>query len=213
MSRLLHCLEELLWPARFQCLCCARCSEGESLCPDCREQLEQLRLQDQEGDVRSVWAYDGQAGKLVRGLKDRCVADCAAVLADGLAEVIRSMPLPQDTVLTWVTMPDERLRMRGIDHGRLLCEAVAERTGMEARALLKRRGNAHPQRGLSREERLKNLKGCYTSAEAFCGCVLLIDDVFTTGATAQICADVLRAGGASRVFVATATRTVSFENG
>lgn len=204
--RLFRMLEDVLWPRALQCLCCESCTEGELLCPDCAAQLRNLRLPMTDGPVQSVWAYKECAGRLVRGLKDGCVADCAKVLAEGMAEVVREMQLPPDTVLTWVTMPRARRRVRGIDHGRILCEELAARTGLETRELLKRTGEGHTQRGLSRQQRLRNLAGRFACDAEIHGTVLLIDDVFTTGATAQACTEVLCRSGAEAVYMLTATR-------
>lgn len=212
MSRWLAALEDILCPRGIQCLCCdARAEEG-LLCSECMEQLQQLRLSDQEGDIQSVWSYSGCAKRLVLGLKEDCVADCASVLADGMADVIREMNLPPHTVLTWVTMPARRRRVRGIDHGRLLCKAVAARTGMEAREILQRIGTGHTQRGLPGAKRRQNLSGRFQCSERLSGPVLLIDDVLTTGATAQVCREVLLQSGAEAVYVLTATCVTNQHN-
>lgn len=204
--RLLRTLEDLLWPRAFQCLCCETVSEGDWLCPECARQLEKQRLPDAGGSIRSVWSYAGVAGTLVRGLKDRCIADCARVLAEGMAEVIREMELPPETVLTWVTMPPKRANVRGMDHGMLLCREVAVRTGLPMRRMLDRL-DGRTQRGMNREQRLRNLHGKFSCGERMSGPVLLIDDVLTTGATVSVCAQTLMAGGAEAVYVVTATKT------
>lgn len=209
--RLLRVLADALWPRGLQCLCCERCTDGELLCPECAAQLQRLRLPMENGPVQSVWVYSGCASRLVVGLKDNCIADCAKVLAEGMAEVVRDMQLPSDTVLTWATMPKARLRERGIDHGRMLCEEIAARTGMKARKLLVRTRDGHTQRGLSKVQRWRNLEGRFGCKEALSGAVLLIDDVLTTGATVQTCSDVLKRGGAQEVFVITATRVKKFD--
>ena len=209
MISLLRKLEDILWPRGLKCICCDEYAQGEPLCPDCRNALEAMRLSPkQTGDdqVRSVYRYDGVAKQLVLALKLENVADAAIPLADAMAAVALEMQLPPDTVLTWVTMPDQRRRQRGIDHGRRLCEAVAARTGLPAQKLLSRTGRFHTQRGLSREERLRNLGGTVACNQNVTTPVLLIDDVLTTGATISICAEVLLKAGAPAVYALTATR-------
>lgn len=205
-------VEELVWPRGFQCLCCDKRSYGESLCRDCRQNLNDLRLQNERGDVRSAWKYADTARKLVTELKYNCSGDCAAVLAEGMADVIRQMQLPDDTALTWVPMPKRRKRDRGIDHGQELCRCVAAAAGMEIRPLLERHGNARTQRGLSKEKRLTNLKDGFLCNERITGSVLLVDDVLTTGATIWACVDALMSSGAMRVYAVTATRAMLAEN-
>lgn len=207
-----NAVEDLVWPRGFQCLCCDRRSYGESLCRDCRQNLNDLRLQNEHGDVRSAWKYADSARKLVTELKYNCSGDCAAVLAEGMADVIRQMKLPDDTVLTWVPMPKRRRRDRGIDHGQELCRCVAAAAGMEMRPLLERKGAARTQRGLSKEKRLTNLKDGFLCSERIAGSVLLVDDVLTTGATIWACVDALMSSGATRVYAVTATRAMPADN-
>lgn len=213
MIRLLRKLEEVLWPRGVKCLCCDDLSGGEFLCPTCVESLQAMRLDAPEQgseSVRSVYRYDGVAKKLVLLLKEECAADAALVLAKNMAEPVLELNLPPDTVLTWVSMPDIRRKKRGIDHGRTLCKAVAAQTGMEVRQLLVRTRNAHTQRGLNREARLRNLSGTFACREHIDHPVLLIDDVMTTGATAEQCSAILKAAGATQVYVLTATKAMSW---
>lgn len=215
MTRLLRAFDHFIAPSGVQCLCCEELSYGEYLCENCRKALQEMQIPAEEagdGDVRSVYRYDGTAKELVILLKEDLLVNAAHALADGMAEVINTMAIPHDTVMTWVTMPERRRRKRGIDHGRELCEAVACRSGLEARQLLKRKGRVHTQRGLNREKRLRNLQGTFFCEERINGPVLLIDDVLTTGATVSACAEVLMAAGATRVFVLTATKAVLKRN-
>lgn len=211
MRRFLRWLEDVFWPRGVKCLCCDTLSEGEFLCPTCAEALAKMRLsQDEQGraEFRSVYRYDGVAKQLVRLLKFGGMADAAIPLAQGMANALREMSLPQNVVLTWVTMPRTRRLKRGMDHGRTLCEAVAALTGLESRQLLERVGSVRTQRGLDHKARMQNLAGTIVCHESISGSVLLIDDVMTTGATATLCAEVLRAAGASQVYVLTATHTM-----
>lgn len=211
MIRLLRKLEDMLWPRGVKCLCCDDLSGGALLCPTCADALKAMRLAPSErgyGQHRSVYRYDGAAKQLVLLLKEQCAADAALALADGLSAAVRDMELPPDTVMTWVSMPELRRTKRGIDHGRTLCEAVAAQTGHEVRQLLERTRNVHTQRGLDREARLQNLSATFACRARIDHAVLLIDDVMTTGATAEQCSVILREAGAPQVFVLTATKVL-----
>ncbi|MGN1021662.1 MAG: ComF family protein [Aristaeellaceae bacterium] len=220
-------LMSAVYPRRTLCLLCGGLSHGAFLCGDCRERLETLRLTGplcpecghpvRDGEcrfchgqslcrMRSVWRHEDAALMLVHRLKYQAVADCAQPLAQGIAELARSMGLPANTVITWVTMPRRRLRERGIDHGRCLAEETARLLGMPCRQLLTRRGEGHTQHGLTRKERLKNLAGAFICEEELYQPVLLVDDVMTTSATAQRCAVSLLEAGARGVVVITATQ-------
>ena len=205
----LDILEDVLWPRGVKCLCCDSLSEGELLCPDCRKGLAVMRLAAQDvGDerVRSVFRHDGIAKDLVLRLKLECLADAATVLAQYMTEEIRHMELPSNTLLTWVAMPERRRQERGIDHGRILCEAVGALSGLQVKGVLKRTCKVHTQRGLGREERLRNLNGSFSCVEHLSCPVLLIDDVKTTGATISTCAEALVSAGATEVYALTATK-------
>lgn len=211
MRHWLSTLGEVFWPRGLKCMCCDELSEGNALCPACRKALRALRLDRAEAGedgIRSVYRYDGTAKALVLLLKGSCLVDAAEVLAADMYEAMKTMAIPPDTVLTWVTMPAQRLRVRGIDHGRALCEALGRISGMPVRQLLTRKGKLHTQRGLSKEARLQNLSGTLMCEEPLSRPVLLVDDVLTTGATASACAEVLMAAGARAVYVLTATRVM-----
>ena len=209
MKRLHFLLTEVLWPRKLICLCCAENSGGEFLCADCARELDALRIDPADRFVDgacSIWRYSGCVSRLIISLKLKCLADAAHVLADGMAEAVSDLCLPADTVLTWVSMPQRRLRVRGIDHGRILCEAVAQRCGLPARQLLRRTKRVHTQRGLNRAQRMSNLAGSIEAIGPLNRPVLLIDDVLTTGATASVCTQALKRAGATDVYVLTAAR-------
>ena len=207
--KLFQVLTDIFWPRGTACLCCDELIDGGIICPDCQDALDAVRMKHEEqGDVRSAYHYDGLAKRLVIMLKMECAADAADVLAEAMAEEICGMNMPENTVLTWVTMPKRRFRERGIDHGRKLCEAVSRRCGLQVCQLLERQGRFRTQRGLKQEERLHNLNGTVVCTKQVDVPVLLIDDVTTTGATVSVCAEALMAAGAPYVAALTATRAM-----
>jgi predicted amidophosphoribosyltransferase len=72
--------------------------------------------------------------------------------------------------------------------------------------LLRRRKNTPSQTGLSRSERALNLSSAFEVCRTPPDCVIVVDDVFTTGATVHEIAKTLKRAGASRVEVLTAAR-------
>lgn len=192
------------YPDAAVCLLCGRAAEGELLCRDCRDGLDACAV---PGDEHAVWRYDQEAGRLVRMLKERAVGPAAEILARGIAEKLEKLDVPEDAVITSVPMPVLRRRERGIDHGWKLAQALSARTGLAAKPLLKRKArNARTQRGLSAEERIRNMKDAFAPLGDAPDTVILVDDVLTTGATVSACSDCLRAAGCSRVIILAATR-------
>jgi ComF family protein len=156
--------------------------------------------------------YLSEAGNLnplaraVRALKfhgHRAVGRClGAALAD-------LGPIPPDALLVPVPLHPTRLRERGYNQAYLLAQGLSRRCGrpLETRALVRHRPTP-AQATLDAAARRANLTGAFRASNAIAGAsVVLVDDVFTTGATADACARALRAAHASRVIVLTVART------
>lgn len=105
-----------------------------------------------------------------------------------------------------VPMSRWKLLVRGYNAADLLAERVARHSGLPYLAgLLRKVRRTRPQADLSLEERLTNPRGAYR-ARRIRGSILLVDDVLTTGATANACAEALRQAGASDVHLAVLAR-------
>jgi ComF family protein len=104
------------------------------------------------------------------------------------------------------------LRERGFNQALLLAKELSQRTGIPYfKTILKKRKPTLPQVNLSGAERERGLRGAFhmVEKEALAGkSVLLVDDVYTTGATVNECAKVLRKGGAGKVHVLTLAHAI-----
>lgn len=131
-------------------------------------------------------------------------------MASGLASLVLDVAPPdRPDLITWVPAAPERLREVGLDHGRTLAELVAERLGLPVAPTLVRVRRTEPQMRLPQGARRKNLRGAFLAPEAVPPEVMLIDDVYTTGATAGEAGRALKAGGAVKVTVLCAARAMS----
>lgn len=151
--------------------------------------------------ARAVARYDGPARALVHGLKysDRhdLVRPMARWMVRAGAELLAHSDLLVPVPLHWM-----RLWRRRFNQAALLAGAISEVTGhATAFQALRRVRRTRPQFGLSRHERAENVQGAFRvdpSVPVAGQRVLLIDDVFTTGATANAAAHrLIRAGAAS----------------
>lgn len=131
--------------------------------------------------------------------------------AERSREISSSLPLQDWTqwadALVYVPASPEALLRRGFDHMERVAEIVARRTGMAlVHALVSCKG-ARDQRELGRGERLANRSGSFSlAADALPRRIILIDDVFTTGATLSAAAHVLLDGGAHEIRTVTCCR-------
>ena len=208
-------LRDTVWPEGALCCACGRITDGETLCPSCRLDLQAqgyVFSWDQAEPVPGVvaWGLRPHTGihrTLVLRLKFDAEARAARTLSSLVLPLPENLSFSRDTVITWVTMPESRYRNRAIDHGRLLAEAVARQLSLSCRQLLARRDRKEKsQLTLSGAGRRANLKGAFEPLERISFPVLLIDDVRTTGTTIARCVEALRNGGAEKITAITMTR-------
>jgi ComF family protein len=143
----------------------------------------------------------------VRSLKYRRRRQVAEALGGLLAE---RYPFRSDALLVPVPLHLGRLRARGFNQALLLARALGRRRGLPVAArVLARARPTEAQTGLPAADRRRNLRDAFivrSTAAIECRPVVLVDDVLTTGATADACARALLAAGARRVDVYTAGR-------
>lgn len=155
-------------------------------------------------------AIAGRASPLaasVQALKYRRRRIVADALGDLLAE---RYPFTTEAVLVPVPLHVARLRERGFNQALLLARALGRRRKLPVLpTALSRTRATRGQPGLGADARRRNLAGAFTVVDAAAirkRHVVLVDDVLTSGATADACAAALLAAGASRVDVYTAGR-------
>jgi len=160
--------------------------------------------------ARSLAAYEGPLREAIHA----CKYQGARRVADALGVVLANAIPPEvaDGVRAVVPVPlhASRLRERGYNQAEALAHPVARRLGVPCLpAALRRCRQEAPQARSGAAARRTNVAGAFApGAHAVWGTVLLVDDVFSTGATADACAQALRAGGARRVHVLTLARAL-----
>jgi ComF family protein len=154
--------------------------------------------------ARAAVAYEGPARPLVAAWKERGRRRLARVFADLVVDVVRR---PSVQALTFVPADPTRGLWRGQNPAETLARLLALAWELPLEPLLERVRSIPPQRGLSRGERRRNVRGAFRATTAPAA-VALIDDVYTTGATVGAAATELRRAGARSVEVVTFARTV-----
>ncbi|MGH3004826.1 MAG: double zinc ribbon domain-containing protein [Gaiellaceae bacterium] len=156
------------------------------------------------GSARAAVAYEGAARRLVGAWKERGLGRIARLAADLVAE---NVPPPRVDALTWIPGDADRSRWRGVNPAEGLARELAARWELPAVALLKRTRPIARQRGLPRSARRKNVQDAFSATTAP-AVVAVVDDVYTTGATAAVAAAALKRSGAGAVHVVTFARAV-----
>jgi len=200
---------------------------GADLCAGCRRGLPWLREPrcrrcGLPGSCRrcpaaaqafdAAWApvaYAGTVPTLVGALKLRRARVAAGPMVAAMARAPRWL-CGEAPVLVPVPTAGARARSRGFDQAAVLAAGLAARGAGELHACLERAGPATRQRGAGRRERLaagRIAVAVRAGATVPRACVL-VDDVHTTGATLDACAQALKRAGAERVVALTYARAL-----
>jgi predicted amidophosphoribosyltransferase len=205
---------DLLLPQR--CVVCG-CGGGKQLCDRCRDELPRIapplcarcgaptawpveRCRECAGrrlafaSARAAVGYDEAARRLVQAWKERGLRRLAAQAAQLVAE---RLPPPEVDVLTFVPADRARRLERGHNPAERLAHELAAVWELPCVPLLERSRGGR-QRGSSAAER-RTVRGAFRASGPAPRSVAVIDDVYTTGATAAATATALRAVGARRV--------------
>ncbi|HCG77076.1 MAG: ComF family protein [bacterium (Candidatus Ratteibacteria) CG_4_10_14_3_um_filter_41_18] len=192
---------------------CAGCGEklsprkaGFPLCKNCFPQLH-FYSTEIKSDTYAVCRYEGIVKKIVHNLKYKKKRFLAVIPGTILADFYKKnfnsrnidfiVPVPLHRV---------RKRERGFNQAELIAERMKKILNLPWSSNLLRIRNTPSQTLISKAERLRNLKGAFRARRPFSFYgknILLIDDVYTTGATTEECKKILKEAKAKKVFVLT----------
>lgn len=220
-SRLFRSVLDFALPPR--CGGCGAIVEDiDSFCTDCWRKLEFLQggctrcglpLKGTEAEtcgaclaqpprldrIRAAVAYDD----ISRSIALRLKYGRKTALARTMSRYMRPLfgELPRDTLLVPVPLHRRRLWSRGFNQSAIVARDLSRRTGLPvAVGALKRTRATPPLKGVGMRQRRRTVAGAFRSTMQLHGrTVILIDDVLTTGSTANACARVLKRAGAERV--------------
>jgi ComF family protein len=154
--------------------------------------------------VRAAFAFGGPLRDAIHRYKYQSEYARASSLSDMLFEAIERGEFCTQTdwnLIAYVPLHPRRRRQRGFDQSRLLARGLADRIGLPCAADLQRSVDTPTQVGLGGVERQRNVRNAFAwTGEPLNGrCVLIIDDVITTGATMVAASEPLILAGADRV--------------
>ena len=151
-------------------------------------------------DIYAPLLYRGDARKAIHQYKFR---GCSSHAGQFARWMMKSLGGVRCEVITWVPGSLWRRWKRGYDHCGLLAKELGRLTGMPVKRLLVRRNGGRPMYKLENAgEREANIKGKYKSkGREDYSSVLLVDDIYTTGATFRECAGILKQNGAEKIIL------------
>jgi predicted amidophosphoribosyltransferase len=194
------CLAEL---PRLRGPCCARCGAPTAWpvtrCLECAGRRLAFT------SARSAVAYLGPVRPLVAAWKERGLRHLAEEAADVIANTVER---PRVDALAFAPADGDRSVKRGHHPAERLARELGTRWELPVVRALGRSRAPRPQRGLTLAARRRNVAGSFVVAADVPRRVGLIDDVFTTGATASAASSTLRRAGARQIAVVTFARAI-----
>ena len=185
------------------------------VCPICQRQAMEGRVhpgcKTKQGlDGLAVGArYKGAVRAAIAKVKYKFARDLEKVLADILCENLWRFDLPREFVLVPIPLHKRRQNWRGFNQSEVLVRNLAKKYKVKFADTLIRVFETKSQVGLKKDERAQNVLGIFRvksqqGLSLFLGKnVVLVDDVFTSGATAQEACKVLKRAGAGEVWAMT----------
>jgi ComF family protein len=192
------CLQDFQLLENGVCTVCGVPVNKGVLCPSCA-------APGLDGGA-SAFLYGGNGARLIRNYKYDNKRYAKKALGELMAPMLQAL-LPTDMLIP-VPLHRNRLKRRGYNQAHLLCRYWASR-GLDTPVAdcLERVVETQNQARLTRELRIRNVKNAFRLKSGFSvenKRVLLVDDVYTTGATMSACAAALKEHGAAEVWFLTA---------
>ncbi len=208
---------------------CRRCegfiSEVALICPLCQqssltgERHENCVSRYGLEGLASMWEYEGVIKSLLHSIKYNGITHAVAETVQSAyvsmaRDTARFKPflsylLSQDTYITYVPMFKKKEKFRGFNQAAVFAREIAKIAGQNIVSLLEKIADTKPQVDLTKEERLHSVNDVFRikSGSQVPKQVILVDDVWTTGATMKECSRVLRKAGAQEVWGFAIART------
>lgn len=194
------CFSKIEFIEKPVCPICQRQAVGGRTHPGCRNRY---RL---DGLV-VVCRYWGPIKRAIAQVKYKWVYDTLQVFVDLIAESLWRFELPKELTIIPVPLHAKRKRWRGFNQAEMLAKSLAESFGVPFADVLVRVRETASQVGLKRDKRKENVKGAFAQRLAQGRTInvkgkdiVLVDDVYTSGATMGECCRVLKKAGAGEVW-------------
>lgn len=216
---------------------CEKCEgfvgEAAFICPVCQqssftgERHQHCKTRDGLDGLVGIWEYEGFVKKFISQIKyqsvthaiGEIVARAFGVMAQNTQITIPflSFLLSEHTYITYVPMAKSKEKKRGFNQAVCIAKEIGKITKKEVLPLLQKIKDTASQTELDKEQRLQNVRDSFAvsatwelSSQAGAQlqkCVVLVDDIWTTGATLKECCKVLKKAGVEQIWGFTIART------
>ncbi|MFH1657337.1 MAG: phosphoribosyltransferase family protein [bacterium] len=209
---------------------CGECSvfigEAALICPVCNKSnftgQRHLHCSARSGldGLVNIWEYEGIIKEVFKNIKYKRVSHMApeftakafeAIAKDtGRFQSFLSFLFSENTHIAYVPMYKKKEKQRGFNQAKLIAEEMGKISGKKVVSLLIKTKETSSQTKLDKEARSKNLKDAFEYCEKTIlpSQIVLVDDIWTTGATMRECCRILKKAGVQKIWGFTLVRTV-----
>ena len=186
LSSIKQFLIDFIFPPH--CLVCGKETEGKNICEDCKRKIKFMEYPLVEHNEKkffyAITYYDGVMEEIIKKMKFHGMKNLAKDLSNILADFIYKEKICFDSI-GYVPMTRKELLERKFNQTQLIAKEISRIYNKPLINSIKKLKTTRKQVGLTKKERKENLKNAFQMKEKISGNILLIDDVYTTGSTAQ----------------------------
>lgn len=212
---IIHCILAVIYDNSYICICCGNGDEDVLVCNNCLKKIIGFELKysiEREAlklNAYSAAYYSGIIKELVLRLKYKSDFEAGKVLSILLIEIIKRENISFDYI-TYVPSSKNALKKRGYNQSEYLAKQIGGNMNKKVIKVLEKSRVTKDQIGLDGTNRWDNLQDSFKIISGSLkekSCVLLVDDVITTGATVYYCSKELIKYGCLDVIVLTVAKS------
>lgn len=188
------------------CSVCKSYSIENNICQECKKRIPIFE------SVTTIGIYNGLLKSAIYNLKYDGVQKIAQPLGRFLAMKIKDeLNYKEIDLVTSIPISKEKLKKRKFNQAELLAYEVAKNLFIPYKEILEREKDTEAQHSLGKKARSENLKDAFTVSKKTNlknKNILIVDDIFTTGATIQETASILKKDNCGKIFVGVVARSL-----
>ena len=201
----LEALLDIIYPYDNKCIICG--VEGFlGICSKCKSEIKRVHQQE---EIMAYGNYGGVLKKLILNLKYHKSFIAGKVLADLLCQIIIEKKLSIDCIC-YVPISKDSLKKRGFNQCSVLAKNISSILDIPVIDCLVKVKETKEQKLLGKEERMKNILDAFeikNKEKLFKKNILLIDDVYTTGATINECKKNIEKCNINKIYLLTIAKS------